>query len=109
MPLLISFSDFSVVEGRRAPDTEVVCKEEEETGEDADEEGEEEGEQKEEVVEHDELRSTVSARSFVGFSVFSILNSDQSNVFERPSRLRSRTLLLRGSEAETEPLLTGCL
>lgn len=82
-----------------APDTEEVCREEVERGEDANEEGDEEGEQYEEVVENDELRSTVSARSFTGFPDCSILNSDQSKVFERPSRLRSRTLLLRGSEA----------
>lgn len=71
-------------------------------GEDATEEGEEEGEQYEDVVENDELRSTVSARSFTGFSLCSILNSDQSKVLERPSRLRSRTRLLRGSEEGPE-------
>lgn len=61
-------------------------------------------------MENDELRSTVSACSFTGFSFRSILNSVQSKVFERPSRLRSRTLLLRGSEAGAEALLPdGCL
>lgn len=55
-----------------------VLREEEDTGEDAKEEAEEEGEQQEEVVESVELRSTVSARSFTGFSFFSILNSFQS-------------------------------
>lgn len=79
-------------------------------GEDANEEGEEEGEQYEEVVDNDELRSTVSARSFRGFSLCSTLNSDQSKVLERPSRLRSRTRLLRGSEGRAEVLLpAGCL
>lgn len=83
---------------------------EEETGEDASEEAEEEGEQKEEAVEQEELKSTVSARSFGGFSVWSTLNSDQSKVFERPSRRRSRTLLLRGSETGAAILrICSCL
>lgn len=112
IPLLTySFSASSVIDGGLAPDIEEVWREEVETGEDANEEGEEEvGEQYEEVVENDELRSTVSARSFTGFSVCSVLNSDQSKVLERPSRLRSRTRLLRGSEGGTAALLpAGCL
>lgn len=110
-PLItFSFSASTVIEGGRAPDTDEVWMEEVETGEDAIEEGEEEGEQYEDVVENDELRSTVSARSFAGFSVCSILNSDQSKVLERPSRLRSRTWLLRGSEGGAEALLqASCL
>lgn len=59
-------------------------------------------EKHEEAVEKDELRSTVSARAFAGFSLCSILNSDQSKVLERPSRLRSRTRLLRASEDGVE-------
>ena len=101
--LIFSFSVSSLKDG--APDTEEVWREEVETGEDANDEGEEEGEQYEEV-DNDELRSTVSARSFTGFPVCSILNSDQSKVLERPSRLRSQTRLLRGSEVL---LPAGCL
>ncbi|TNN21712.1 hypothetical protein EYF80_068176 [Liparis tanakae] len=91
--------------GGGAPDTDEVCREELETGEDATEEGEEEGEQQEDVVENEELRSMVSARSFTDFSARSVLNSDQSKVLERPSRLRSRTRLFLSSEAlEAEAL-----
>lgn len=83
--------------------------EEEVAGEEASEEAEEEGEQ-EEVVENAELRSTVSARSFTGFSFLSILNSVQSKVLERPSRRRSRTPFLRGSDGGVAALLPGdCL
>lgn len=60
-------------------------------------------------MDSDELRSTVSARSFTGFLACSILNSVQSRVLERPSRLRSRTRLLRGSEAAMEALLPAGL
>lgn len=75
------------------------------------EEGEEEGEQQEDVVENDELRPIVSARSFTDFSVRSVLNSDQSKVLERPSRLRSRTRLFLSSEALAAEALApaGCL
>lgn len=96
-----SFSISSVLQGR-CPDKEEVFKEEVETGEEADEEGDEVGEKQEEAVDNEELRSTVSARAFAGFSLCSILNSDQSKVLERPSRLRSRTRLLRGSEDGAE-------
>lgn len=96
-----SFSASSTILGRAA-DKEEVFREEVETGEEADEEGDEVGEKHEEAVEKDELRSTVSARAFAGFSLCSILNSDQSKVLERPSRLRSRTRLLRGSEDGAE-------
>lgn len=107
--LTFSFSFSSDTQGGLAPDTE-VWREEVDTGEDTIDEGEVEGEQYEELVENDELKSTVSARSFTGFSLCSILNSDQSKVFERPSRLRSQILLLRGLEEGAEALLpAGCL
>lgn len=94
----------SVVDCGWVVKTEDVWREEEEAGKDAIEEGDDE-EQQEEFGENDELRSTVSARSFTGFSGFSVLNSVQSKVLERPSRLRSRTLLLRGSGGGEDALL----